>query len=246
MDMATRLRAAMEQRGLRQNQVADISGVPEKTVSRILSGDTKNPRIDTLQGIAGALDVTVGWALGERGYEFSPDDRDQLRRVVRWANAVLAVTDTHQQVSEANATPVVLTRKPPMRARRYEQSHDASATRWREIFGDSFEDEKEEIPERFERKGAHLIFRARGDSMEGDHILHRDLLYVREGSDLRSAQGQIVVCIVDRSPYVKRLDVAGKRIRLTSSNGSTPMEFDGERTEWTLVGVVVGWSHDVR
>lgn len=38
-------------------QIADISGVPKRTVDDVFSGHTKNPRIDTIQAIEKALRV---------------------------------------------------------------------------------------------------------------------------------------------------------------------------------------------
>lgn len=248
MDFAARLRDVAAKRGYRQNQLSAISGIAEKTVSRILTGETTNPQIETLRALAGALDVTVGWLLEEKGYELSPDDRGELQRLVTWGTAVLEATRPEKPPSQAsNASPVLLSRKPATRAPKRGKVSPASATRWREFFGDRFEDEDVEIPERFARGGADLVFRAEGESMEGEFIAHGDLLYVREESDPRVARGKIVVCVVDGSPYVKRLDFAGDRIRLISANERfPPMVLDEQSVDWSLVGVVVGWLHDVR
>jgi SOS-response transcriptional repressor LexA len=52
---------------------------------------------------------------------------------------------------------------------------------------------------------------------------------------------------VSGSPYVKRLEFGSRKIRLVSANERfAPMVFDEESVEWSLVGVVVGWSHDAR
>lgn len=54
-------------RGLSQNQLAKISGVPQSVICDIESGKTKAPRIDTLQAIASALGVTVDELIGKAG-----------------------------------------------------------------------------------------------------------------------------------------------------------------------------------
>ncbi len=83
--------------------------------------------------------------------------------------------------------------------------------------------------------------------MLGEHIADGDLLYVREEPDPRHARGRIVVCVVSGLPYVKRLELTGGRIRLVSANERfAPMAFDEESVEWSLVGIVVGWSHAAR
>lgn len=40
-------------------QVAEISNIPLSTISKILSGNTKNPRLDTITAIAKSLDIEI-------------------------------------------------------------------------------------------------------------------------------------------------------------------------------------------
>ena len=54
-------------RGLSQNQLAKMAGVPQSVICDIESGKTKAPRIDTLQAIAAALGVTVDELIGKAG-----------------------------------------------------------------------------------------------------------------------------------------------------------------------------------
>ena len=48
-----------KEKGITTKQIADKTGLPEKTISRILSGDTVNPYVDTIQRIASALDASL-------------------------------------------------------------------------------------------------------------------------------------------------------------------------------------------
>ncbi len=50
---------------LTAKQIAERSNLPEKTISRLLSGDTRNPYIDTLSRIAGALGCTLNDILAD-------------------------------------------------------------------------------------------------------------------------------------------------------------------------------------
>jgi transcriptional regulator with XRE-family HTH domain len=50
---------------LSSKQLAERSNLPEKTISRLLSGDTKNPYIDTLTRIANALGCTLNDILAD-------------------------------------------------------------------------------------------------------------------------------------------------------------------------------------
>ena len=54
-------------RGLSQNQLAKLAGIPQSVLSDIECGKTKAPRIDTLQAIAAALGVTVDELIGKAG-----------------------------------------------------------------------------------------------------------------------------------------------------------------------------------
>jgi SOS-response transcriptional repressor LexA len=248
MDLAARLRELIAKRGIRQSDLAARAGAPEETLSRILTGVTKSPRIDTIQALAGALEVTVSYLLGEKSYEFSATDRSELQRIVAWGEEVLKATEPEKAPAlEANASPVGMVRKPPVHARQRGKRFRASATDWRELFGDRLEDEDVEIPDQLAKRGANVVFRAEGESMEGEFIADGDLLYVREEPDPRIVRGKIVVCVVDGSPYVKRLELAGNHVRLISaSERHPPMVFDTQTVAWSLVGVVLGWLHEVR
>lgn len=249
MDLADRLRSAMESSELWQSKLSELSGVPAETLSRILTRETLDPRVFTLKKLAAPLRVTVGWLLAEKGFEISGEDRDELRKAVAVLERLLRETQpVRTGTMEPNVSPVILARKPPHQApRRTARVRPASATDWRESFGDRAEEADVEIPVRYAKRGANLAFRAEGESMEGEFIADGDLLFVRQEPDARIARGKIVVAVVDGSPYVKRLDYTGNLVRLTSAHERyPPMEFDEQTTDWSLVGVVIGWSHDVR
>lgn len=248
MDIAARLREVLEQRRLTQSRVAELAGLPPETLNRIVKGTTENPGIYTIQKIARALGTTVGSLAGEKGFELSPEKRGELRRIVTFLDDLLKATQPEEaELLPANASAVTLGRKPPHRAPRRGQATPASASDWRESFGDRREELEVDIPQQFVDRKATLVFRAEGESMIDAHIADGDLLYVREEADPRHARGKIVVWVVNGSPYVKRLELAGGRIRLVSANDKfPPMVFDEEAVEWSQVGIVVGWSHDAR
>jgi len=248
MDIATRLRDLLKQRGLTQTRLAELAGIPNETVNRIVKETTKNPGVITMSKIANALGETVGWFLGERGFEFSADDRVELRRLLVWGEGIMKATQPEKtELLPPNAAAVTLGRRPPVRSPRRGHAIPVSATDWRESFGDRREEQEVDIPEQFADRGATLVFRAEGESMVGEHIADGDLLYVREEPDPRHARGRIVVCVVSGTPYVKRLELTGRKIRLASANERFgPMVFDEDTVEWNLVGIVLGWSHHAR
>lgn len=248
MEFAFRLQDLLDERQLSRSRVAELAGLPDETVNRIVSGSTTNPRIETLAKIAHALNVTIGWILGEKGFEFSPENRTELRRIIDWCEGILKATQVEKtELQPSNVSAVTLGRKPPTRAPRRGRATPVSATDWRESFGDRREERVVEIPQQFADRGAGLVFVAEGESMTGEYIADGDLLYVREEPDPRHARGRIVVCVVSGSPYVKRLEFIGRKIRLVSSNERfPPMVFDEDSVDWSLVGIVLGWSHEAR
>jgi DNA-binding phage protein len=81
-----RLRHAVRVSRKTQAEIARRAGLPEETVSRVMTGQSANPQLETIVCIAHAIDCTIGWLLEERGYAISAD---QVRRL-RDAGAIIA------------------------------------------------------------------------------------------------------------------------------------------------------------
>jgi SOS-response transcriptional repressor LexA len=97
-----------------------------------------------------------------------------------------------------------------------------------------------EIPRAFAAAGARLIYEAAGDSMIGAAIADRDLLFVKPTNSIRDGTRKIVVCRLEADEYVKYLDVRNGHIRLLSRNERHgPIEVR-DRSDFELIGVVVG------
>lgn len=62
LDNLKELKAA---KGMTAKQIAEVSGLPERTVKRVLSGDTDNPYIDTLHRIVIALGGSLDGILAD-------------------------------------------------------------------------------------------------------------------------------------------------------------------------------------
>lgn len=54
-----RLKKLKEERGLTAKQISELSGIPESTVSRVLSGQTDNPGFDTVSALVKAMDGSL-------------------------------------------------------------------------------------------------------------------------------------------------------------------------------------------
>lgn len=74
-----RLRDSIHATGRLQSEIAYKAGVPEETLSRIVTGQSRNPRIETVICIAHAIGITVGWLLEEPGYALSVEQVNRLR-----------------------------------------------------------------------------------------------------------------------------------------------------------------------
>jgi transcriptional regulator with XRE-family HTH domain len=74
-----RLREAVDRTGKKHSFVAEEAGIAPATLSRILTGRHQNPRFETVERIARACGVTIGWLMQERGCAFSPFELDRLQ-----------------------------------------------------------------------------------------------------------------------------------------------------------------------
>lgn len=80
MDLAEAIRVRLAARGWNQAKLAEVSGVSEVAISKIMTGATEAPQLDTIIKIAHAFGETVGALLGEKGFDFDSGDQDYLRR----------------------------------------------------------------------------------------------------------------------------------------------------------------------
>ena len=63
--MANRLRNRMEELGWTNQVLADKSGIPLTTVSRIVSGQTENPNVNTLCALVLAMEMSMDEVIGQ-------------------------------------------------------------------------------------------------------------------------------------------------------------------------------------
>lgn len=79
-------------------QLAEKSNLPEKTISRILSGDTKNPYIDTLDRIAVALGSTLTDILLDTKVVIGNESMVELKENVEVVNAEKDILLTENEI----------------------------------------------------------------------------------------------------------------------------------------------------
>lgn len=243
----------------------DDDSISQGGLTKILRGERKNPGVFTVKSIATGAGVTVGELLGEKGFDVSAEDQEELRRFIRWAEAKLLKSAPPKLDARDSPNAVRITlveqrggevvdfggRVSRRKAKAAEPGHkgkrqDAAATPNIDASAlDESDAPEREIPNHYWELGARECFRTQGDSMIGYPYLisERDLLFVRPTNDAASLNGKVVVCRVNGATYLKILDVSQGAIRLLSANERYgPMVIDEDVDRFELVGIVLGRS----
>lgn len=72
-------------------QIADKANLPEKTVTRIFSGDTINPYVDTIQRITAALDASLDDVFADTKVVVATETLAEVKETANAVEADLAV-----------------------------------------------------------------------------------------------------------------------------------------------------------
>ena len=59
----TRLRNAKKEKNMTNEELAELSGVPASTIDKIMTGKTRNPRVNSLISIAESLGTSLDYLL---------------------------------------------------------------------------------------------------------------------------------------------------------------------------------------
>ena len=91
------LKALKAEKGMTSKQIADATKLPERTVSRIFSGETEHPRIDTIGIIVDALGGTLSDVFADTNVivatETLEEVKETLEEVKGTANVMEAERD---------------------------------------------------------------------------------------------------------------------------------------------------------
>jgi transcriptional regulator with XRE-family HTH domain len=223
-EFSRRLKAAVRASGLKQEYLAEKVGIKPATLSRILNGKKQRLDLATMAALAHSVNTTVGYLLGEQGYEYSGPEAAEFRRVLDAAAKLLGRDEADPAAKrEPPRVPTPLGRPE------------------REITSDARDLTDYEIPPDFYVQGARRVVEVAGDSMIDEGIEDGDILFVRPVRSFQEANGKIAVCRIDTMQCVKRLDVSGKRIRLISANPRYKVRVvNEEREHFRVMGIVIG------
>jgi len=100
-----RLRVAIDASGRTQNAIAAAAGVTPETLSRVLNGVHAHPAFDTVVRITHAVGESVGSLLDEPAFSLDGEQRAEVRRVISYLNAAVAMSPTVDALSAPNALP---------------------------------------------------------------------------------------------------------------------------------------------
>src|SRR4051794_28344347 len=100
-----RLRAAIDASGRTQNAIAASAGVTPETLSRVLSGIHMQPAFDTVVRITHAVGESVGSLLDEPAFSLDAEQRAEVRRVIGYLEAAVAMSPAVDALSAPNALP---------------------------------------------------------------------------------------------------------------------------------------------
>ena len=87
-EFARRLKEAIRASGYKQEYVAEKVGIKPATLSRIVNGKKQRLDLMTIAEIAHLVGTTVGYLLGEKGYEVSAVEAKELYRIMDAASKV--------------------------------------------------------------------------------------------------------------------------------------------------------------
>ena len=214
--------------------------MPATKLNKIVKGH-QIPTVPEFIAIAGAihLDPARLFTKGELVVEL-----ESLRTAHAAAQRAAEILAGWLPVAEA-AAPVI----PMGLPKRTESSHSvapvrAAANPNAELLVE-FEQERQQITRRAWNRGAKIIARAVGDSMDGgpDPIRNGELVYLKPTRSPRTANGKVALVRRDDGLYLKKFEQSGHIIRLVSANGD-PIELDARAENMQIYGIVVDHGSD--
>ncbi len=238
MEVIDRLVAAVAASGMKQNHIARVSGLGKTKVNKILNRK-QVPTITDFIAIAKAVNVDPARLFTDGELVIELEDLRQAHAASQRVQKILeGWLPGVPSAAEPTPEPIPLLAKAPRRqdARPVRAAANPNAEMVLE-----FETERKMIPRRSWNRGARIIARAEGDSMDGgpDPIKDGELVYLKPTRSPRTANNQVVLCRVDDGLYLKKFEKSGKAIRLVSTNDLHIMELDARTVNLEIYGILV-------
>lgn len=223
-EFSERLRRIMEERGMTQSELAQLSGVSKSSISRYISGAWKGKQ-DTVYNLAHVLNVSEAWLMG---YDV-PMERQQPVQ-----STAASLVDT-----VSNLLPLPKTRKVPRLG---------TIACGEPILAQENIENYDRAPE-----GVNCDFtlKCKGDSMVGSRINDGDIVYIRLQEEVEN--GEIAAVLVDdiaeeSSATLKRVYLYENQIVLQAENPKySPLVYTGEdMNKVRIIGKAVAFLSEVQ
>lgn len=214
MKIGQRLGRALQRAGLSQREVAERAKIDEATVSKIITGGTASPFFATVEKIVRAAGLTWGELFDEPQMRLSETDATVAREFREVLDRILDSDARQKRISRGQISVV----------------RDAPSGEYNDV--EDLSDEK--IPEEYQRVHANRVYRVLTDAMQ---ILPNSLLFARASQNEEAADGDVVVCSLNGTLYLRRLDRRGGRTILEATNPRySPIRVDRKKDRFQLVG----------
>lgn len=232
MDAIDRLRAAVKASGYKQTRIASDAQMPAGKLSKILNGK-QEPTVAEFIAIARAMQLDPGRLLTDGELVV---DLEAVREAYAASNRVSELLAKMLPPAQS-----VLATFPKEARSRAARPVSAAANPNAELVVE-LEKERRTIPRQAWNRGARIIARVVGDSMDGGPEPLRDgaLAFLRPTRSLRNVAGKVALIRRDDGLYLKKFEMSGHTIRLVSANpGSPPLELDARTENLQVYGYVV-------
>ncbi len=217
MDYVSRLKARKAELGMTNEQLAEVSGVPMGTLSKLLAGMNDSPKLGNLTALCQALDLSLDYTVygkpeNTHNYTLSPEEIafiEQYRALdIRGRETVALLMQkeaeypARRQPEPTVAAPAhraVRLSQPPVRPMRTLPLYDLPVSAGTGISLDEGSSRQIQVPAEA-NAAADYALRISGNSMEPRYH-DRDLLLI-ERTD-RVEEGEVGIFILDGEGYVK-------------------------------------------
>lgn len=102
------LKELKKKTGMSAKQIADKARLPERTVARILSGETDHPRIDTIGLIADAMGATMRDIFADTNVIVATETLSEVKEVAEIVEAERDEVATKNEMLEAKITALTM------------------------------------------------------------------------------------------------------------------------------------------
>lgn len=222
MDAIDRLIEAVKASGLKQIYIAREAGISPSKLSKVLKRH-QSLEVEEFIAIARAIGVDPGRLFTDRDLVVELEELRQAYAEAQRVHERLAALLPEARVKRDRVLPV-----------------QAAANPNAELIAER-ETTPQRIPRRAWNRGARIIARAIGDSMDGGRDPMRDgeLVYLKPTRSPRTANGHVTLVRRNEGLFLKLFEISGHTIRLVSANGSPTITIDARGEDVQIYGIAV-------